>query len=72
MRKYNSENMIALIRKHIFEQHQNSQSQYAEYLGISDAYVSQILRGERPIITHMLLDIGFKRVVPEEYYVKLK
>lgn len=43
-----------------------SQRAAAKHLGVTQAYVSAMMRGERPISEKVLSKLGFKRVVVQK------
>lgn len=56
----------ALLRRHIDEQCGGSQREFAMRVGVSESYLSEMLRGTRGFATNVLQVLGLRR---SEVYV---
>lgn len=59
------------LRVHIVSKYR-TQSEAAKHWGVSDAYVSRIIRGHSEPTDVMLEEIGLKRVESKHNYVKVR
>lgn len=67
----NQEDFCEVLRMHIARKHKR-QVAAAKAWGVSQSYLSQILKGEKAPTDTMLKETGFKRVQPEVKYVRVK
>lgn len=72
MKRYQSKEMIDILRMHIFKKYGNKQANFAKAMNVSGAYITMVINGERQISPHIAKELGFKRIDPETYYVRVK
>ena len=71
MKKYTQDDIIKKLNKLVFNNHRNKQANFADYLGVSNSYVSSVLTGKKEPSEEMLSLIGFKKE-KQVFYVRLK
>jgi hypothetical protein len=68
--RYNVSQIGAKFKLHVLNNFRGRNKDAAEHYGVAATVISNIYAGRKPPTKTMLVDMGFKKITPETYWVK--